>query len=138
MADKVTLASGKRRTAIARARLMKSKSGNGIIRINGVPIENIEPKISRIRMMEPFILAEEHIPKDIDIKIRVHGGGVVSQAEAVRMAIAKGLVKYTQLEEVRQIFEDYDRTMVVGDVRRIEDKKAGGRGARARFQKSYR
>ena len=138
MASKVTLSSGKRRTAIARARLMKSKSGNGIIRINGVPIEKIEPKISRIRMMEPFTLAGELIEDELDIKIRVQGGGVVSRAEAVRMAIARGLVKYTEREEMREIFEEYDRTMVAGDVRRTEDKKAGGKGARARFQKSYR
>jgi small subunit ribosomal protein S9 len=138
MADKIILTSGKRRTAIARSRLKKSKSGKANIRINGVPIENITPEFSKIRMMEPLILAEKFIKDDMDFKIRVHGGGVVSQAEAVRMAIARALNEYLGKEEVRQIFEDYDRTMIAGDVRRTEPKKAGGRGARARFQKSYR
>ena len=138
MADKIILTSGKRRTAIARSRLMKSKSGKANFRINGVPIELIKPDFSKIRMMEPLILAEKFIKDDMDIKIRVHGGGVVSQAEAVRMAIARALNEYLGNEEVREIFEDYDRTMIAGDVRRTEPKKAGGRGARARFQKSYR
>lgn len=138
MADKIVLTSGKRRTAIARSRLMKSKSGKQKIRINGVPIELVTPEFSKIKMMEPLILAKEFIQEDIDLKIRVNGGGVVSQAEAVRMAIARALNEYLGKEEVKQLFEEYDRTMIAGDVRRTEPKKAGGRGARARFQKSYR
>lgn len=138
MADKIILTSGKRRKAIARSRLRKSKSGKQNIRINGVPIELITPEFSKIRMMEPLILAKDFMKDDLDVKIRVHGGGVVSQAEAVRMALARALNEYLGKEEVKQLFEDYDRTMIAGDVRRTEPKKAGGKGARARFQKSYR
>ena len=138
MASKIILTSGKRRTAIARSRLMKSKSGKSNIRINGVPIEIIKPEFSKIKMMEPLVLVKSFMKEDLDIKIRVHGGGVVSQAEAVRMALARGINEYLGKEEVKQVFEDYDRTMIAGDVRRTEPKKAGGPGARARFQKSYR
>ena len=137
MADKVFLTSGKRRTAVARARFIKSKQ-NSIIRINGVPIDNIQPKFARIKMMEPLILLKDHYNNDLNVKIKVNGGGVVSQAEAVRIALARGLLKYLGLNEIRQIFDDYDRTMISGDVRRTESKKFGGRGARARYQKSYR
>lgn len=40
--------------------------------------------------------------------------------------------------EIKKILMDYDRTLLVADFRRCEPKKFGGRGARARFQKSYR
>ncbi len=138
MSEEIVQSSGKRRTAVARARIMKSKTGKRSIRINGVPLELLQPRFSRIKIEEPLILAKDFIPEDIDIKVDVYGGGFVSRAEAVRMAIARGLDKYLKLNEVRQIFEDYDKTMISGDVRRTEPKKAGGRGARARFQKSYR
>ena len=89
-------------------------------------------------MMEPLILLKNHYKEDLNVKIKVQGGGVVSRAEAVRIALARGLLKYLGLNEVRQIFDDYDRTMISGDVRRTESKKYGGKGARARYQKSYR
>ncbi|VAI04124.1 unnamed protein product [Triticum turgidum subsp. durum] len=56
---------------------------------------------------------------------------------AVAVAYCKpgrGLIK----KEVKEIFGRYDRTLLVADPRRCEPKKFGGRGARARFQKSYR
>ncbi len=133
----IILTSGKRKTAIARARLKQTK-GQGIIRVNGVPLDLVEPRYSRIRMQEPLLLAKQFLTDDLDIKIRVHGGGVTARAEAVRIAIARAIDKYLGLTEVKEIFENYDRTMLVGDSRRTEPKKAGGRGARARFQKSYR
>lgn len=138
MADKIILTSGKRRTAVARARFVKTKAKEGNIRINGTPIEQIEPKLARLKMMEPMILLRDIYKEDLSVKIRVHGGGMVSQAEAVRMALARGLLKYLGLNEVKAIFDNYDRTMIAGDVRRTEPKKFGGPGARARYQKSYR
>jgi small subunit ribosomal protein S16e len=61
------------------------------------------------------------------------------------MAIAKGIVawyqKYVDEEQkdvVRKNFMNYDKTLLVADNRRIEPKKYGGPGARARYQKSYR
>lgn len=64
---------------------------------------------------------------------------------AVRQAIAKGIVafyqKYVDEQSKRDIKEtlvQYDRSLLVADPRRCEPKKFGGRGARARFQKSYR
>jgi small subunit ribosomal protein S16e len=64
---------------------------------------------------------------------------------AIRQAIAKGVVAYyqktsdeTTRREIRDSLVAYDRSLVVADPRRCEPKKFGGRGARARFQKSYR
>ena len=135
----VILSSGKRRTAIARARFMEvDNPEKAIIRINGIPIDKVDNKFARLRMMEPLYLISEYYDNNLSIKIRVEGGGVSSRAEAVRMAIARGLNQYLNSREVTEIFEDYDRTMISGDVRRTEAKKFGGPGARARFQKSYR
>ena len=88
--------------------------------------------------MEPLNQAGESIWKKLDMKITVSGGGYMGQAEAVRMAIANALLKWTKSSHLRILFVEYDRTMVAGDSRRKEPKKFGGPGARARGQKSYR
>ena len=131
---RILLTSGKRKTAIARATI---KQGTGRIRINNTPLEIIEPKIAQDKIMEPVRQAGDVCNK-LDIHIKVSGGGVMSQAEAVRMAIARGLLKWTKSSHLRTVFTDYDRTMIAGDSRRKEPKKFGGPGARARSQKSYR
>ncbi|MHA2022845.1 MAG: 30S ribosomal protein S9, partial [Candidatus Thorarchaeota archaeon] len=66
------------------------------------------------------------------------GGGFMSQADAIRMAIATGLIKISQDFEARSKMVEHDRTMLVGDPRRTEPKKFGGPSARSRYQKSYR
>jgi small subunit ribosomal protein S9 len=132
---KVLVISGKRKTAIARVVI---KSGKGNISINRTALEVFEPKISREKIMEPLNKAGEGIWKKLDMKITVAGGGYMGQAEAVRMAIAKALLKWTKSSHLRTLFIEYDRTMVAGDSRRKEPKKFGGSGARARGQKSYR
>jgi small subunit ribosomal protein S9 len=134
-AKKVLVVSGKRKTAIARAVV---KPGMGRIRINRTPLEIFEPEIAREKIMEPLIQAGDGIWKQLDIDIKVSGGGYMGQAEAARMAIANALLKWTKSAHLRTIFTEYDRTMVVGDPRRKEPKKFGGPGARARDQKSYR
>lgn len=132
---RILLTSGKRKTAIARATV---RPGNGKIRINNVPIEIFEPRIARHKILEPLLQAGEEVWKQINIDVKVSGGGFMGQAEAVRMAIARALLKWTKSARLRTILTDYDRTMIAGDPRRKEPKKFGGPGARARDQKSYR
>lgn len=134
-AKKVLVVSGKRKTAIARAVV---RPGIGRIRINRTPIEIFEPEIAREKIMEPLIQAGDELWKQLDIDIKVSGGGYMGQAEASRMAIANALLKWTKSAHLRTVFAEYDRTMIVGDARRKEPKKFGGPGARARDQKSYR
>lgn len=134
-AKKVLVISGKRKTAITRAVV---RPGEGKIRINRIPIEIYEPKIGREKAMEPLMHAGDEVWKQIDIDITVSGGGYMGQAEAVKMAMANALLKWTKSSRLRRIFVEYDRLMVVGDPRRKEPKKFGGPGARARDQKSYR
>ncbi|MEM4713525.1 MAG: 30S ribosomal protein S9 [Candidatus Bathyarchaeia archaeon] len=134
-AKKVLVVSGKRKTATARAVV---KPGLGRVRINMTPLEIYRPEVARQKIMEPLIQAGDEVWKQLDMDIKVSGGGYMGQAEAVRMAIANALLKWTKSTQLRTAFTEYDRTMVVGDSRRKEPKKFGGPGARARDQKSYR
>ena len=131
---KVIHTSGKRKTAIARGTIQE---GKGRIRVNKYPIELYSPELAKLKLKEPLTLAGG-IAENVDINVKVKGGGVMGQAEAARMVIAKGLIQWTNDMDLKEKFIQYDRTMLVGDPRRSEPKKYGGRGARARKQKSYR
>lgn len=131
---RVVVSTGKRKTSLAKATI---KDGTGRIRINGKPLEIQQPELARMRIMEPLILFGEGW-KRYDIRVRTRGGGFMSQADAVRMAIATGLIRMSQDFEVRSKMIEHDRTMLVGDPRRTEPKKFGGPSARSRYQKSYR
>ena len=120
-------------------------TGKGMIRVNGVPLHLVEPQTLRIKVLEPVLLLGEQRFGKVDIRIRVRGGGYVSQIYAIRQAIAKGIVAYFQKyvdeaakKQVKELLVTYDRTLLVADPRRKEPKKFGGPGARARRQKSYR
>ena len=131
---RVVVTAGKRKTSLAKATI---KSGSGRIRVNGGPLEIVEPEIARLRIQEPLILFGEGWKK-YDIRVSVRGGGFMSQADAVRMSIATCLIEMSQDFEARSRMLEHDRTMLVGDPRRTEPKKFGGPSARSRFQKSYR
>ena len=131
----VTNTSGKKKTAIARATV---SDGRGRVRINSQPVELVDPELARLKMLEPFRVAGEDLRDDIDVDVRVSGGGFAGQADAVRTAIARGLVDHTGDAELRDAFMEFDRSLLVNDVRQTESKHWGGPGARARYQKSYR
>lgn len=133
---------GRKKTATAVA---YCKEGRGLIKINGCPIEHVEPAVLRLKTYEPVLLLGNDRFADVDIRIRVKGGGFSSQIYAIRQAIAKAIVAYYQKyvdeaskREIKEIFMAYDRSMLVADPRRCEPKKFGGPSARARYQKSYR
>lgn len=131
---KVVVTSGKRKTAVARA---VARDGVGRIRINKIPLEIYPQELPRKMMLEPIKIAGE-VAKKVDIEVNVSGGGVISQAEAARTAIARALVEFSGDEELRKAFLEYDRTLLVNDIRRKLPKLQGGRGARKRRQTSYR
>ena len=132
---KTIVASGKRKRAIARATI---KPGKGIVKINNIVLDFYEPKISRLKLREPLIIAGDFIDK-VDIKVNVFGGGMASQADASRLAIAKGLVEISKSDKLKEDFLNYDRNLLVADVRRKEPSKPNRHGqARAKRQKSYR
>jgi small subunit ribosomal protein S9 len=131
----VTNTSGKKKTAIARATV---SDGEGRVRINSVPVELQEPELARLKMTEPFRIADDGVRESVDVAVSVSGGGFAGQADAVRTAIARGLVEHRNDAELRDAFMEFDRSLLVNDVRQPEAKKWGGPGARARYQKSYR
>ncbi len=134
MAKKIVNTSGKRKTAIARASV---KKGKGIVRINNKPAEIFEPEIARWKILEPINIAKDHLEK-LNVDVTVEGGGFMSQANAARTAIAKGILEYTGDPSLKIAFLDHDRSLLVSDSRRKESKKPLGRGARSKRQKSYR
>ena len=133
--------SGKRKTAVARATL---KPGKGRVRVNGGPIHIMEPELARRKALEPIKIAEAmNRLERVDISVDVRGGGQMGQVDAIRPAIARGLVKYNdgaegEDEELRDEFIRFERKMLVNDPRRKEPKHQMGRGARKKWQKSYR
>ena len=126
--------SGKRKKATARATIYE---GTGIIRINSRLLDTVEPELIRLKISEPLMLADE-IAKKINADIIIKGGGAMSQAEAARLALAKGLVEYTGSKNLKKEFLSYDRHLLVADVRRNEPHKPNDSKARAARQKSYR
>merc|ERR1711904_2332 len=84
---------GKKKTATAVA---SCKSGRGLVKVNGVPLDLLKPEILRTKVMEPFYILGEDVFNQVDIRIRVKGGGSTSQIYAIRQAIAKAIVAYYQ------------------------------------------
>ncbi|MHA1340877.1 MAG: 30S ribosomal protein S9 [Promethearchaeota archaeon] len=132
---KIIMEVGKRKTSIARATL---KPGNGVVRINGFPIERIEPELARMKLKEIFLIIKDPKLAEVNIRVRVKGGGIISQVDAARIAITKAINKYLGKKRLTKSIIKYDRSLLSGDSRRTEPKKWGGRKARKRRQKSYR
>jgi small subunit ribosomal protein S9 len=134
--SQIVIATGKRKTAVARAYL--KYPGRGRILINKKPLELIEPWLVRNTIEEPLLFISDQLRSSIDIIVNVKGGGVIGQAQATRMAIANALVQFTKSEELRQAYLAYNPALLKGDPRQVEPKKPRGKKARAKRQKSYR
>ena len=127
--------SGKRKTSIARAVLIK---GSGKITINKKDYKNLQ-MFDRLKIEEPLRIAENILGKpDFDVSITVKGGGEKGQIEAARLALAKAIVKFSKSKKLTEVFLEYDRNMLVADVRRKEAYKPGDSKARKMRQSSKR
>ncbi len=124
----------RRKTAIAHATLRK---GTGKIRVNRMLLGIVQPRFVQLLIKEPITLAGD-VANDLDIDVNVRGSGQMAQAVAARGAIAKALVAYTNSPKLKKEFLDYNRMLVVDDIRQTEPKKPLGKGARAKKQKSKR
>lgn len=133
---KIVQASGKRKTAIARAVLRFPAKGQ--IKINNVPLENYEPVIARLRIQEVLEVIDHPKLEKCDINVYVKGGGNMGQTDAVRIAIAKSINKFISTKTIEKSFREYDESLLSGDSRRTEPKHFGGKKARKRRQKSFR
>lgn len=104
-----------------------------MVKVNGKPLNLVQPEILRFKVYEPLLIVGLEKFANVDIRVRVTGGGHVSQVYAIRQAISKSLVAYYQKfvdehskNELKQALVQYDRTLLVADNRRCEPKKFGG------------
>jgi small subunit ribosomal protein S9 len=127
--------SGKRKTAVAKATI---EDGSGKFTFNKRTIESLS-NLQQLEISEPLIIAKDTLGKlNFDIALNVKGGGIASQVEAARLAIAKAIVKFTKDDNLRNIYLAYDRNMLIADTRRKEACKPGDSKARANRQTSFR
>ncbi|MEX0920867.1 MAG: 30S ribosomal protein S9 [Candidatus Pacearchaeota archaeon] len=134
---KINVNSGKRKTAIAKA---VTKEGSGKITINKKPYENLQ-MFDRLKIEEPLRITEKILGKDkinFDVAISVKGGGQKGQIEAARLALARAIINFTKNKDLEKVFLEYDRNLLVADVRRKEAYKPGDSKARRKRQSSKR
>jgi len=129
------IVTAKRKTAVARAYI---KEGNGKVTINSIPLQVYEPFLARLRISEPLILAGEDYLSKVNINVKVKGGGYMGKAEAARIAIAKGLVKYFDDDKLKLLYLQYDPYMLKSDPRRKEQRKSPTSKARKHYTTAYR
>jgi small subunit ribosomal protein S9 len=121
---------GRRKRSIARVVL---RPGNGTWSVNGRSMADYFPRPThQIRLEEPLKVAG--LETDFDVTIRVNGGGLTGQSDAVRMGLARALVEHD--EELRAPLRE--KGMLTRDARQVERKKPGRPKARKRFQFSKR
>ena len=127
--------SGKRKRAVAKAILTE---GSGKVSINENNYENLH-FFDKLKIEEVLRIVENVLgKKDFDVEISVRGGGEKGQIEAARVALAKAVVKFEKSEKLEKAFSEYDRNMIVADVRRKEAYKPGDSKARSKRQSSKR
>lgn len=121
---------GRRKAAVARVVL---RPGTGAWTINGRSLEDYFPRRThQMRAEEPFGVSASD--ERFDVEVRVRGGGLTGQADAVRMGLARALSALG--EDERRAFRESG--MLTRDARRVERKKPGRPKARKRFQFSKR
>ena len=127
--------SGKRKTAVAKATI---EDGNGVVTFNGKPLGFLN-HLQQLEISEPLIIAKDVLGDlKFNISVNVRGGGIASQVEAARLAIAKAIMKFSGNEDLKNAFLVYDRNMLIADTRRKEACKPGDSKARSMRQTSFR
>ncbi len=129
------VSSGKRKRAVARVNMVK---GTGKVTINKKDYNGLQ-LFDKLKILEPLKIAENVLGKlEFDAKITTSGGGEKGQIDAARLALARGILNFTKSEELEKAFLEYDRNLLVADVRRKEAYKPGDSKARAKRQSSKR
>jgi small subunit ribosomal protein S9 len=130
MADIQYYGTGRRKTSTARVYL---RPGSGEIKVNSRAFEEYFPNEAlRMIIRQPLSLTDT--VQKFDILINVAGGGTAGQAGAVRHGITRALLEFNS--DLRTTLKKAG--LVTRDPRKVERKKYGQKGARARFQFSKR
>ncbi|MFQ5538384.1 MAG: 30S ribosomal protein S9 [Gemmatimonadota bacterium] len=121
---------GRRKSSVARVLM---RPGSGAFNVNGRALEEYFPRPThRIRIQEP--LKASGLEGQFEIMVRVNGGGLTGQADAIRMGLARALSEHD--EELRPVMRQGG--FLTRDARKVERKKPGRPKARKRFQFSKR
>ena len=124
------IATGRRKTAVASVRI---REGKGTIDINGRSFETYFPlELQRKLILAPIEKVGQKTT--LDIIVRVRGGGIEAQAEAVRLGLSRAFVKDN--EQCKPALKEVG--FLTRDSRKRERKKYGRAGTRKRFQFSKR
>ena len=130
MADKTIVATGRRKTSVARVFL---KPGKGTLRTNNRTLqENFGRETARMIVLQPFQLTQT--AGNFDIEVNVDGGGNSGQAGAIRHGITRALMEFNP--DLRSSLKKAG--FVTRDPRAVERKKYGRHKARKRPQYSKR
>lgn len=121
---------GRRKTSVARVWL---RPGTGKFEVNGRSLGSYLPRLSLQQHVQEVLVATQQQGR-FDVKVNVDGGGTTGQAGAIRMGIARALLKVDP--ELRRTLRE--KGMLTRDAREVERKKPGRPGARKRFQFSKR
>ncbi|MFQ5531035.1 MAG: 30S ribosomal protein S9 [Candidatus Nanoarchaeia archaeon] len=134
MAIKI-VTSGKRKTSVARAILTE---GSGKITINNKLYQTLQI-FDKLKIEEVLRISDEMLGKtNFDVRINVKSGGEKSQIGAARIALAKAIINFSKSKELEKAFIDYDRNLLIADIRRKEAYKPGDSKARRKRQSSKR
>ncbi|MBY0109641.1 MAG: 30S ribosomal protein S9 [Candidatus Babeliaceae bacterium] len=123
----VSHAVGRRKSSVARVWL---RTGKGAFTVNGKEVLSyFDTEVSRASALAPWTMLP-HLSKEFDIEVNVNGGGMNSQADAVKLGVARAVI------EVRNDARDVLRSegLLTVDSRIKERKKYGQKGARRKFQ----
>ena len=121
---------GRRKTSVARVYL---RPGNGTWEVNGRTLEQHLPR-HVLRQSATRPLAATDTEGQFDVKVTVNGGGLRGQADAIRLGVARALLKVNEDYRAKLRVE----SLLTRDPREVERKKPGRPGARKRFQFSKR
>jgi len=130
MAESMYRGTGRRKTSVARVII---QPGSGKIEVNGRDVNNYFPvEIVRQHALSPLVLTQ--LSGRLDVRVKVHGGGISGQAGAIRHGLARALIEYDaglrpQVKEA---------SMLTRDARKVERKKYGLHKARKAPQFSKR
>ena len=130
MATEQYHAIGRRKTSVARVYL---RPGNGSWEVNGRTLEQHLPR-HVLRQSATRPLAATETEGQFDVKVTVNGGGLRGQADAIRLGVARALLKVNEEFRAKLRVE----SLLTRDPREVERKKPGRPGARKRFQFSKR
>jgi len=130
MVNSSAMATGRRKTSVARVRLLE---GSGKIVVNNRPLEVFFPLETVRRNIVSPLEVTDNLNK-YDVFVNVLGGGVTGQAQAIRLGIARSLINIS--DEFRAVLRE--KGYLTRDPRMVERKKYGQKKARKRFQFSKR